>query len=378
MVHSHRRWTLQRWSQVVFSDEKMFQCFRADGRDLVYRRRWERLNLVCANCRRMDSGSNSSSVSSYDFLAARLLATVTSSFCCLFFVINITILFTLRSKAAFSQCPRYVLLFNLVLADTVLMAQAQTLYLLANLRVYISYPLCISLSLVSYMTSQISPYTLILMSLERWIAVSFPFRHPTIVSLRKTYLLILSIWTVSCLNVLLRVLFVLEFSFHKLADLLICSAAIIQISPKNLVYDRIYTYVLFTSSALIILSSFVAVMVVACLASGNKAQLNKARTTLLIHLFQLSLNLLSVMSPQVFVLASKCCGGTPLLAAMYVLVILLPRCLSALVYGLRDSASDLCCGLTCAAGCKSFQRNESKQASVFPSLVKKSFWIPKG
>ncbi|KAK7895735.1 hypothetical protein WMY93_021060 [Mugilogobius chulae] len=30
---AHRRWTLQSWSQVVFSDEKMFQCFRADGPD---------------------------------------------------------------------------------------------------------------------------------------------------------------------------------------------------------------------------------------------------------------------------------------------------------------------------------------------------------
>ncbi|KAK7925329.1 hypothetical protein WMY93_007639 [Mugilogobius chulae] len=309
---------------------------------------------VFSSCRRMDSGSNSSSVSSYNVFTARLLATVTSSFCCLFLVINITILFTLRSKAAFSQCPRYVLLFNLVLADTVLMAQGQTLYLLANLRIYISYPLCISLSLVSYMTSQISPYTLILMSLERWIAVTFPFRHPTIVSLRNTYLLILFVWTVSCLDVLIRVLFVLEFPFHKLANLQMtqfCSVFIIQISPKNIVYDRIYTYVLFTSSALIILSSFVAVMVVACSASGNKEQAKKTRTTLLLHLFQLSLNLLSVMSPQLFVVIAKCCVGTYLFVVSYVLVVLFPRCLSALAYGLRDPAlrpllgTHLCCRL---------------------------------
>lgn len=44
---AHRRWTLQRWSQVAFSDEKRFQCFRADGRDRVYRRRQERYADPC-------------------------------------------------------------------------------------------------------------------------------------------------------------------------------------------------------------------------------------------------------------------------------------------------------------------------------------------
>lgn len=45
--NAHHRWTLQRWSQVVFSDEKKFQCFRADGRDRVYRRPGERFAEAC-------------------------------------------------------------------------------------------------------------------------------------------------------------------------------------------------------------------------------------------------------------------------------------------------------------------------------------------
>ncbi len=38
---TRQRCTLQWWSQVVFSDEKKFQCFKADDRERVYRRRHE-------------------------------------------------------------------------------------------------------------------------------------------------------------------------------------------------------------------------------------------------------------------------------------------------------------------------------------------------
>lgn len=43
----HRYWNLQRWSSVVFSDEKKFQCHRADGRQRVYRRVHERYAPAC-------------------------------------------------------------------------------------------------------------------------------------------------------------------------------------------------------------------------------------------------------------------------------------------------------------------------------------------
>uniref|UniRef100_A0A8C6UHP1 G-protein coupled receptors family 1 profile domain-containing protein n=1 Tax=Neogobius melanostomus TaxID=47308 RepID=A0A8C6UHP1_9GOBI len=288
------------------------------------------------------------------FMERILLSMMTSSPCCVFFIINGTILFLLRSKPVFSQCPRYVLLFNLVLADTVLIAQAQALYLLATFKVLISYPLCGCFAMVSQLTNQISPLVLIFMSLERCVAVCFPFRHCTLVTLRNTFIIVFLIWTVASLNVLIQVLLLLEFPFHELPDLQMrefCSIIAMYLSPKSQEYESVYTYVLFTLSALVISCSFVGVMVVACLASGDRAQAEKTRYTLLLHLFQLGLNLLSMMYMHIFVAVLRCCRGQRRFVYVYVCVVLMPRCLSALTYGIRDPAlrpalgTHLCCVL---------------------------------
>uniref|UniRef100_A0A8C6SNH7 G-protein coupled receptors family 1 profile domain-containing protein n=1 Tax=Neogobius melanostomus TaxID=47308 RepID=A0A8C6SNH7_9GOBI len=283
----------------------------------------------------------------YLFMERILFSMMTSSPCCVFFIINSTILFLLRSKPVFSQCPRYVLLFNLVLADTVLIAQGQALYLLAMFDVWISYPLCGCFAMVSQLTNQISPYVLIFMSLERCVAVCFPFRHCTLVTLRNTFIIVFLIWTVASFNVL-----------TQLPDLqmrVFCSTFSMHLGPKSYEYDTIYTYVLFTLSALVISCSFVGVMVVACLASGDRAQAEKTRYTLLLHLFQLGLNLLSMMQVHFFVAVAQCCRSKRLLdvvyVCVYVCVVLMPRCLSALTYGLRDPTlrpalgTHLCCRL---------------------------------
>ncbi|CAL1572566.1 unnamed protein product [Knipowitschia caucasica] len=307
-------------------------------------------------------GSSSSSARPHDKGERLMLAFVTSVPCGLFFFVNGCILSVLRSKPQFSQCPRYVLLFNLVFADTVLMAQGQMMYLLATYQVWISYPLCIFLNTVCFVSDQISPYTLIFMSLERCVAVCFPFRHSTVVTLRNTHFVIMLTWAVSTADVLVRVILLMEFPFHLLPDLQMrhfCSTFIIQISPKAQLYHTLYTYFLFTLSAVVISSSFVAVMVVACLASDDKAQAEKTRNTLLLHMFQLGLNLLSVMNMHLFVVVSMCCNAgvsTRLLILVYVCVVLMPRCLSALTYGLRDPTlrpalgAHVCCGLRLRAG----------------------------
>lgn len=86
---------------------------------------------------------------------------------CIFFYINVVMLFTLRSKAVFCESSRYILLFNLLFADTAHMLLSLFLYLLVACLVKLSYPVCAFLSAVTVLTTDISPLTLMVMSLER-------------------------------------------------------------------------------------------------------------------------------------------------------------------------------------------------------------------
>ncbi|KAM8834543.1 odorant receptor 131-2-like [Synchiropus picturatus] len=192
--------------------------------------------------------------------------------CVVLLTINAIILFTLRSKQVFRETSRYVLLTNLLVADTLFMMMSQILYMLANGRLILTYPVCGTLILYTMLTETIFPLTLAVMSIERYVAVCFPLRHSSIVTMRSTAAAIALVWAFSIVNVLIRVVLIYQFAYEEL--------------DTAAEYDRI----------------FVRMMIV-----------------------------------------------------MYVLVVLLPRCLSSLIYGLRDQTirpvllSNLCFGLKLAA-----------------------------
>uniref|UniRef100_A0A8D3CVK5 G-protein coupled receptors family 1 profile domain-containing protein n=2 Tax=Scophthalmus maximus TaxID=52904 RepID=A0A8D3CVK5_SCOMX len=291
------------------------------------------------------------------FLERVLFSTLTTAPYCIFFFINVTLLFTLRSKALFRDSSRYVLLFNLVMADTLQMTLSQLLYLLAVCRVVLTYPVCGLLVMVANLTNEISPLTLVVMSLERYVAVCYPLRHAAIVTIRNTAVAVAVVWFSSLLNVLTRVLLLLDFPFEKLDTLQMsnfCGLFVMFLGSMSDDYDKAYTCFLFVSATVTIASTYVGVMFAARSASADKASAHKARNTLLLHLVQLGLSLLSTMHNAMLVAVSKIVTMNLLLLFLnvfYVFIMLLPRCLSCLIYGLRDKSIrpvllfHLCCRL---------------------------------
>ncbi|XP_019115328.1 odorant receptor 131-2 [Larimichthys crocea] len=275
-------------------------------------------------------------------LERAIFATLTTTPCCLFLFINGTMLFTLRSKAVFRETSRYVLLYNLLFADTVLLVQSQIMYILAACRITLTYPLCCALVMITNLTTVISPLTLVVMCLERYVAVCYPLRHATIITIRNTGVAIIVVWAFGSLNVLIQGLLLLDFPFDQLQSLQMkhfCGKESMLLTLMSDLYDKAYTYFLFVSAGLVVTCSYIGVMVAARSASTDKASARKARKTLLLHLVQLGLILLSTVHNPLLMAITKVLDRIMIgriYIVLYVCIIIFPRCLSSLIYGIRD------------------------------------------
>ncbi|XP_027129579.1 odorant receptor 131-2-like [Larimichthys crocea] len=294
----------------------------------------------------------------YQGLLERVLFTMLIGMpCCLFLFINGIMLFTLRSKAVFRETSRYILLYNLLFSDTVMLGLSQLLYILSACRIITTYPVCGVLTMLAGLANEISPLTLVVMCLERYVAVCYPLRHATIITVRNTAVAIIVVWAFSSLNVLIRVLLLLNFPFDQLQSLQmtdICSNIAMLLGPMSDIYEKAYTGFVFVSAGVAVTCSYVGVMVAARSASTDKASAHKARNTLLLHMVQLGLSLLSTMHSFMIVSLSKTLSRLVIVrikSILYVFIYILPRCLSSLIYGLRDKTIrpvlmyHLCCRL---------------------------------
>ncbi|XP_069565759.1 odorant receptor 131-2-like [Brachyistius frenatus] len=287
--------------------------------------------------------SNASAAEQYQGVLERaVFSTVTTVPCCVFLLINGTLLGVLRSKALLRETSRYVLLFNLLLADTLQLIQSQLLYLLAVFRLTLTYPVCGVLVFLANLTAVISPLTLVLMSGERYVAVCRPLRHAALAVGRTTALAVAVVWTFSGLDTVVRALLLSRFPFRSLESLQMkdfCSDAAMQLSSVSKQYNGASTGFVFVSAGVAVVSSYVAVVVAARSASADTALAQKARNTLLLHLLQLVLSLSSTIYTPLMLVLYRTLTRIVFVRfqnVLYVVVILLPRCLSALIYGIRD------------------------------------------
>ncbi|XP_049896924.1 odorant receptor 131-2-like [Epinephelus moara] len=293
----------------------------------------------------------------WSLLARVMISTLTTLPCCVFLFVNGVMLFTLRSKTIFRETSRYILLFNLLLTETIQMALSQILYLLAACRIRLTYPVCGVLMLFSSLTTSVSPVTLVVMSLERYVAVCYPLRHSTIITSRNTAVAIIVVWIFSSLNILTRVLLLLNFPFEDLESLQMkyyCGTFVMILDPISEHYDKAYTCFLFVSAGTAVTSSYIGVIIAARSALTDKASAQKARNTLLLHLVQLGLSLVSTMHNSMLIALSRIVTRIALVRSqtvLYVCIIIFPRCLSSLIYGIRDHTIrpvlmyHLCCRL---------------------------------
>ncbi|CAL8401009.1 unnamed protein product [Boreogadus saida] len=217
--------------------------------------------------------------------------------CVIFLYINCVMLYTLRSKPVFRETSRYLLLYNLLLAETLQMALVQMMFLLAVGLVFMTRLVCLLVLIPTIITTVTSPFSLAVMSLERYIAVCFPLRYASIVTVPTTYGAIAVVWAISNANMLVRVIMLTDLDarpFGQFMGIICAKSNIFQLKIFS-EFESGFVCAQFVSVGLIIILSYVGVMVAAKAASTDKVSANKASKTVLLHMIQLSLSLSSTL-----------------------------------------------------------------------------------
>ncbi|XP_046894757.1 odorant receptor 131-2-like [Hypomesus transpacificus] len=260
-----------------------------------------------------------------------------------FLYINAIMLFTLRSKSVFRETPRYLLLYNLLFADTFQLAMGQLLLILALPPVFLTHYTCTIIVLITITVTSVSPLNLAVMSLERYVAVCFPLRHSAIVTVKNTGVSIGVVWALSSIDPLIRVILLVLYETFSADQIMqqFCAIDALFHSTVAHEYDKAFTAITFISVGIVIVCSYFGVTTVARSASSDKASTTKARNTVLLHMIQLllclSTSLSGILTGYIYRLGTL--NRTARLIVGYVFfifIVTLPRCLSSLIYGLRD------------------------------------------
>ncbi|KAL2095330.1 hypothetical protein ACEWY4_010049 [Coilia grayii] len=261
--------------------------------------------------------------------------------CYLFLYVNSMMIFTMQSRSTFLEKSRYILFSHMLYTDSIQLVLSAILYLLAIAGVQMSEITCLILVIASAVFTRISPLNLVLMSLERFVAICFPLRHAEMSTVGRTRLCICAIWLLGTLDSL-TMLFV--FVIHKSPSSSLkeryCSLAVYGANMHRI--EVSFTFFYFVSSSVIITYTYIAIVRAAkSLTDQAKKSTSKSNETVLLHLVQLSLCLTSLFFNFVTKEIRPKLGEAAFLNIQYFLFmifIICPRCLSPLIYGLRDQA----------------------------------------
>uniref|UniRef100_A0A665WJB5 G-protein coupled receptors family 1 profile domain-containing protein n=1 Tax=Echeneis naucrates TaxID=173247 RepID=A0A665WJB5_ECHNA len=207
----------------------------------------------------------------------------------IFLFINLLLIITFFQKECFYTTTRYILFAVTLLSDSLMLFLSDVLAILTQFNIPIHVWLCVIICAVLLVYATVTPVTLTAMTLERYVAVCMPLHHGELCSTRNT---------INCI-------LIIHF-------LIMC---------------------------IILVFCYVKIMKVAKAASGeDKQSSRKGLRTVALHGFQLLLCVIQLWCPFIestlfhidFVVFHY------VRYFNYIVFYLVPKCLSPLIYGLRD------------------------------------------
>ncbi|XP_010730254.3 odorant receptor 131-2-like [Larimichthys crocea] len=273
----------------------------------------------------------------------------------IFLFINFLLIMTFFQKECFYTSTRYILFAITLFSDSLILFVTNILLILTYLEFTLQVWVCMILSASMILFNIVTPVTLTAMTLERYVAICMPLRHAELCSTCSTMhciLIIHGLSSVPCIVILSTAFATASLSFYT--EPMLCSvetfmlyrwqdyvrSAIQEFYFMIMVIIIIFAYVKIMKVAkAAIIFAYVKIMKVAKAASGeDKKSSWKGLRTVILHGFQLLLCLIQLWTP--FIEAAAFQIDFMLFIdfrySNYVLFSLTPRCLSPLIYGLRD------------------------------------------
>ncbi|XP_027136617.1 odorant receptor 131-2-like [Larimichthys crocea] len=258
----------------------------------------------------------------------------------IFLSINFFLIMTFFRKECFYTTTRYILFAVTLLSDSLILFISNNLLIFTYFGFNVQVWLCVIINVMLLLYMIVTPVTLTAMTLERYVAICMPLRHAELCSTRSTMhciLIIHGLSSVPCIVVLSTFFASASFSLYKQYRL--CSVEILILHRwQGHVRSAVHQFY-FLVMVLIILFSYLKIMKVAKAASGeDKKSSWKGLRTVILHGFQLLLCLIQLWSPFIesTLLQFDFMLFINVRYSNYVLFNLTPRCLSPLIYGLRD------------------------------------------
>ncbi|XP_063060721.1 odorant receptor 131-2-like [Engraulis encrasicolus] len=261
----------------------------------------------------------------------------------IFLYVNSLMIFTFLKKEAFRTDTRYVLFAQTLFMDSTLMVLTD----LAVIQSYFQYTIpclpCLLLCMLMIWLQFGTPVTLVAMCLERYVAICMPLRHGGISTHRTKLLGLVVIWWLSAVPPLLVLCLFLSSSaaLALSSTYMVCEVERLLAEGWQETLRSAVAELYFLWMSVVIVFTYVRIVLVASkAATGNSRSVAKGRKTVTLHAVQLLLCLIQFCCPFVETAILKI--DLQLFINVryfnFITFILAPRCLSPLIYGLRDES----------------------------------------
>ncbi|XP_053176173.1 odorant receptor 131-2-like [Scomber japonicus] len=257
-----------------------------------------------------------------------------------FLCINFLLITTFFMKDFFYTTMRYILFATTLMSDCFILIITNVLLIYDYFRSTLQIWLCLSLCAFLSVCTLVTPITLTAMTLERYVAICMPLQHAEFCSTHRALPCIFIIHGLSAIPCIVDLsIFFASATQNFYTQDRICSVELFTFHSWQGHLRSAISQIYFLIMCITIVFSYVKIMKVAKAASGeNKKSTWKGLRTVILHAFQLLLCLIQLWCPFIegAVLQIDFMLYINVRYFTYISFYLAPRCLSPLIYGLRD------------------------------------------